>query len=467
MDRRSLLGRTSLALAALAAAPVSTAAAAAAGKARSAAADDRPLGLRYLETIRGMLESIRAREADNLLEAAHRVAETVKRGNICYTQWDMGHNIEFDIFPDRPDDPRLFVNGWKEENAREGDFLLLSFIGKPITDPHDKGVFVIGAPSPWCAESPNPELLTEQNRALKYRHFCDIWIDTGISTWGPVMWIPGSPVPMGPASGPLGMMTFWMIVSDAVRILAEDSVAVNVGGDESPLAANAVRVSTGAPLGRMYYEEAMRQLKGIEGEFGTVDAIAELVVDAVLNGRHVYYYSTYPNSLAYESVYRRGGLLLNRSVMAGKDGPVGGPHFGTFDGGKGDIVVMGVWRPDDPVNLRDQEAFLKMGMRVVAIGPATRDGGVPKGETVPGRAEMHLGCMCDTYGLFALPGLDRKVCPTSGLLINQMYYAVQMQVAEKIIARTGNVPRIDANAAMIGGLDKRRRDLEIIRVRGY
>ena len=75
--------------------------------------------------------------------------------------------------------------------------------------------------------------------------------------------------------------------------------------------------------------------------------------------------------------------------------------------------------------------------------------------------------MCNTYGLFAIPGVERKVCPTSGLLVNQMHYAVQMQVAEKLIERTGNNPRIDANAAMNGGIEKRLLDFEIIRNRGY
>ena len=53
---------------------------------------------------------------------------------------------------------------------------------------------------------------------------------------------------------------------------------------------------------------------------------------------------------------------------------------------------------------------------------------VPIGHTVPGGADIHLGNTCDTYGIFAIPGTKRKICPTFGLLINQMFYAVQMQI---------------------------------------
>ena len=456
MNRRAMLTRATLACAALGGAP------------RAASAkEERPLGLRYLDTTRELLTDIRETETDMLLEAAYHVAATVKRGNTCFSQWDMGHNIAFDLFPDRHGDPGLFVTGFDEDAAREGDLLLVSIISRPMDDPHEKGMFVIGGPAPWSGETPNPELLRPQNRALKYRHFSDLWIDTGISTHGAVMWLPGSSVPTGPTSGVLGLTTFWMIAADAVRMLSRDGVQVTVAGDEPPLGENATYVSPDAPLGRAYFAEAMRQISAIEAEFGTVERIAELAVDTVLAGGHVYNYSTHPNSLSYESVYRRGGLLLNRSVKAGDIGPVGGPHFGNFEGTAGDLVIMGVWQPDEPRNLRDLAAFRKRGMNVVSIGTTTRDGRVPEGDTVPGLADMHLGAMCDTYGLFAIPGVARKVCPTSGLLINQMFYAVQMQIAEKIMERTGNVPRIDANAAMIGGLDKRRRDLEIIRMRGY
>jgi hypothetical protein len=106
-------------------------------------------------------------------------------------------------------------------------------------------------------------------------------------------------------------------------------------------------------------------------------------------------------------------------------------------------------------------------MKIAAIGPATRDGDIPDGDTVPKLADAHLGLMCDTYGLFAMKGVDRRVCPTSGLLVNQMFYSVELQIAELIIRRTGNTPRVDVNASMKGMLERRERSLQIVRARGY
>jgi hypothetical protein len=58
--------------------------------------------------------------------------------------------------------------------------------------------------------------------------------------------------------------------------------------------------------------------------------------------------------------------------------------------------------------------------------------------------------MCDTYGLFAVPGVEKKVCPTSGVLQNQLFYSFSMSCAEKIIERTGNLPTIYPNGAFTG-----------------
>ena len=56
--------------------------------------------------------------------------------------------------------------------------------------------------------------------------------------------------------------------------------------------------------------------------------------------------------------------------------------------------------------------------------------------------------MCDTYGLFAVPGVKKKVCPTSGILVNQLFYTVCMRMVEQIIERTGNTPYIYPNGAL-------------------
>ena len=453
-------------------------------KAHSSASEReaRPLCSEYLERVRDMLVTIKNNESDNLLEAAHHIAKTIKNGGTCFHAWDSGHSTFSDLFPNRHGDPGIFTKGYNPERAKSGDSLLMSIISRPIEDPRKKGVFVIGGPAPWAAETPNPELLIEEQQRLQYRHFCDIWIETGISTHGAIMWLPGETVPMGAVSGALGLMTFWMITADAVRILARDGVHVKVGGDEPKISGNAAEpytfrpqyskfVSLDRPLGREYFNQAMKQLVSIESEIGSINRIADAIVDTILSGGNVFYYSRYVSALCNEATNRRGGLLLNRGLCDSEKGlKITDQHL-RADKAESvtskDIVVMGAYQPDDPVDLKHLRTLRSTGAKVVSIGARSRDGIIPSGENVPSLTDIHLGNMCNTYGLFAIPGVEKKVCPTSGLLVNQMHYAVQMQVAGKLIERTGNNPRIDANAAMKGGVEKRLLDFEIIRKRGY
>ncbi len=439
--------------------------------------NSRPLCLQYLGRVRDNLEKIRSTELDKLLEAAYRLAHTYKNGGTCYNQWDMGHSIDFDTFADRPGDPGICVNGFTQDEAKRGDTVLLSMVGSPLTrDFKEEGIVLIGAPSPWSAETPNAHLLNPRNRKLKYRDACEIWINTYITTRGAIMWLPGEKVPMGAVSGALGMMTYWMMNVDAARILARDGIALNVKGDEPELDPNAkinyldlsIFESPHRPLGSVYFAEAMKQLKNIEAELGIINQIADMAVDTILSGGRILNYSRYHGSLCHESQYRRGGLLLNKGIYAGENGPIGSRHFTNLKIKPGDMVIMAVFQPDDPVDLMVLKSLRKTGVKKIAtIGTRTKNLRIPDGDTVPKGADIHLGNMCDTYGLFPIPGLKRKVGPTSGLLINQMFYAVEMQIAEKIIERTGNTPRIDANVAMEGFWDKRGLDFQIISKRGY
>ena len=75
--------------------------------------------------------------------------------------------------------------------------------------------------------------------------------------------------------------------------------------------------------------------------------------------------------------------------------------------------------------------------------------------------------MCDTYGLYAIPGFSRKVCPTSGPLINQIWWAACMEIAEQLIRRTGNPPGVFLSGALEGGRDHNNFIMAKYREKGY
>jgi len=433
-----------------------------------------PLGLEYTARVRELLERIKSTQSEELLEASYRIAGTVKSGGTCYYDWDLGHGTAFDIYPDRPGNTDILTYGIPDD-VKRGDLVLTdSYFDDAVKEYRRRGVFLISGPRPWGGNNIGSELLRPEFRKMLLKPYADLWIENYATAYGAIMYIPGETAPMAPVSGVVGMMTLWMMVSDAARILAQDGVTFTVYGDEPELKPGAANVNMAHPLGSVYYDTAIEQQKAIDDEFERLDGIAEMAVHSVLTGGRVYVYSRHPRNLCAEGTVRRGGLACTNGVYGPPDGLVlfddpiqQGKIDLTFRPTDKDMVIMGIGKPDDPDDLASLDHFKKAGMAVGAIGPAARNGVVPGGRTVPKEADIHAGSMCDTYGLFALPGIKKKIAPTSGFILNQLFWAINCQIAQKIIERTGNAPGVYLNGALKGGMEKLNEVKRVLRQRGY
>ena len=395
----------------------------------------------YPRRIRELLTQVRRTQSENILEAACAIARTVARGNTCWCIWDQGHTSTADMFPGRPGLPELVTPGYDPKKARKGDLFLVGYPCPPssLEDAVSKGIVIVGSPTPWSGDPRGNESATPSAAMLKIRPHADIWIETDIDIIGAQVKIPGSLAPLGPESGPLMGTLFWMMLADACRLLARDGRKVAVEGDEPPLGKDATYASLDSPLMDIYFDETMRQLEMIGMELGTIRKMAGLAVDSLLEGGTVYFYSRYPECLAVEAVGRRGGFAFARGLSDGT------PVKGTAK----DCVIMGIYSPDDAVDLKNMDAFRTLGMNVSSIGPTTSNHRIPKGRTVPKETVVHLGSMTDTFGLFALPGFERKICPTSGVLVTAILWTMSTEIAYQVIERTGgNVPAIYFNGAL-------------------
>ncbi len=442
------------------------------------AGDRTPTALRFTAKMREIFERIKRNQSEEILEAAHRVADTVKRGNRCFINWDMGHRTTYDIFSDRPGDTDIFVKGLPV-TAEPGDLVFTNAAAAPedlerLKSQHARGVFVISGPRSWGGDNIGNEMIVPEIRDLRISPFADLWIDLYETAYGAVVDVPGSPCPLGPSSGGVGVLTYWMVTSDAARILAASSKKFTVYGDEPPVSGSIPTVNLNRPLGDQYFEAALNAQKAAEGEMDKVRLTAEMAVHSVLRGGRVYCYSRHEPYLCAECYARRGGLGLTFGVY-------GPPHELTlfddpiqqgkldlrFRPTEKDMVIMGLVKPDDPDDLAALALFRKAGMNVAAIGPKTRNGIIPESRTVPKEADVHVGGSCDTYGIFSLPGITRKICPISGFVANQLLWMICGEITDQLIARTGNIPAIYMNGAMKGGMDRLNEVKRLLRERGY
>ena len=400
-----------------------------------------PLSLSYSKNVMKMLRWVRENQSENILEAAYAIARTVKKGRRVWSCWDLGHTAEADIFPDRNGQPEILTAGYETDKVKDGDLVLANFPWPRgyIEDIANRDLFIVGGPCPWGGDVKGYEHIVPDIQKLKIRPFADIWIETNVDHIGAQVKFPGSPAPLGPESGPLNGTIFWMMAADACRILALEGKSSKVKGDEPKLSGDNVQwVNLDTPLMDDFFDVVMRQMELVGAELGNIRTMANMAVDTLLDGGNVYFYSRYHPSLAGEATGRRGGFLFAKALSDGH-----------ITGTSKDCVIMGTYKPDDEADLKNLDEMKKLGMKIASIGPITRDHKIPDGRAVFKETEVHVGRMFDTYGLFAIPGFDQKVCPTSGILATTILWDMSVELVKGIMKRTGgNVPGIYFNGAL-------------------
>ncbi|MFC1692469.1 hypothetical protein ACFL1R_03125 [Candidatus Latescibacterota bacterium] len=433
-----------------------------------------PLAIQYTKKVRERLTWIRENQAENLMEAAYAIARTFQNGGRCFQDsWDAGHS-EADSWPGRNGEPEIFSFGYNMNEAGDGDLILTcSTLGNKEFIDHikEKNIFVIAQPSSWSGDVQYPEFLRDEVRALTLRNHADIWIENQATSLGGLVYVPGMPAPIGPVSGVVGKTTIWMMLADVCRILARRGISVPVKGDEPKITEDIIKhkrsrgeagwVNLNNPLMDNYFDVAMRQIELIGAELGTIRKIAKMAVDTKLDGGTIWGYSLH-YSISGEADTRRSGLAITRKIEgASFDNNKREWVYANMDrfdknfkGTSKDCVIMGITKPDDEIDLMFLDLFKKRGMKTASLGPMTRNIEVPQGRTVYKETDLHAGRMCDTYGLFAIPGFDQRICPTSGVLLDQLFWSTMMEVVEQYIERTGgDVPGVFYTAALKGGVE--------------
>ncbi|MFC1606471.1 hypothetical protein ACFL47_00750 [Candidatus Latescibacterota bacterium] len=426
-----------------------------------ASTQQEPLSMQYISKVIDMLTWIRENQTENLLEASYAIARTVESGGKCWQAgWDAGHTSA-DSWPGRNGEPEIFTPGYKMDESKDGDLLIAgSSVGneKFIKHLSERDITLISHASPWSGDAKLPELVTDDVRKLSLKDHADIWIENNNTTLGGIINLPGMPAPVGPVSAVIGKVTIWMMLADACRILARRGLSVPVRGDEPPLSDKIPLMGLQSPIMDDYFKEVIKQIKMIRAELGNIRKIGKMAVDTVVGGGIVYGYSRH-TAIAGEASTRRAGLALTKGIYGRYDRP--------FNGTSKDCVIMGITKPDDEIDIKFLDKFKKARMKIASIGPMTRNIKIPETGAIHKETDFHAGRMCDTYGLFALPGFSQRICPTSGVIINQLYWACVMEFCEQFIAQTGNVPAVYYSAALKGGMEHYRRMGVVAREQGY
>jgi hypothetical protein len=127
-----------------------------------------------------------------------------------------------------------------------------------------------------------------------------------------------------------------------------------------------------------------------------------------------------------------------------------------------------VWGIDGAITKVDTTIIsMTRSTPVIVGGECSADPQIVEGRILPHESDVHLGRMCDTWGLYALPGFKRRICPTTGPQVLQLYWTGVMEIIEEIIRRTGNVHYVFPNVAQKNRMERMFRFHNMSLDRGY
>ena len=126
-----------------------------------------------------------------------------------------------------------------------------------------------------------------------------------------------------------------------------------------------------------------------------------------------------------------------------------------FKGTSRDFAIMGITRPDDETDLAALDMFRERGMKVASLGchdekfrHSRRPYGA-RGIGYPCRPHVRYLRAC-----LPVPGFERRICPTSGVLLDHLFWCTMMEVVDQFMERTGgDIPGVYFSGALKGGME--------------
>jgi uncharacterized phosphosugar-binding protein len=213
----------------------------------------------------------------------------------------------------------------------------------------------------------------------------------------------------------------------------------------------------------------------IRGNLDQIDAVAKAMVEYVSRGGH---YWNYPvngsdeNSqlepwaiMVEENTNRASGLVMSKLLSPSE---VEQKAAGTASAATpvetksafiltpemkqkakaGDFVFIAGEASDVKENIEAAHAFKNAGLKVIYVGPKTEGS---TGEDLPKIADWHIDTFSpEREGVLKVPGMEKKICPTTGVLYALAQYILNAQFIGHMI-KADMTPLFFMGLHLIGG----------------
>jgi hypothetical protein len=400
----------------------------------------KPFMEEYLAGTLAILDGLRG-ELEHVGELTSRAAHVIRSGGTVYASMNFGHLPEHETAPARRGNPGLMKGhgGWASTNfdvVRPGDMVFTNDCARKVQAARDRGAYIVTVTCSYINNEFRPPGVTLPNEdGLLLRDVANDILHSHIPYEQGLVRAPEIPgVTLCPSAGTGAGTLFWMLNAGLAQKLA-DTGAGTV--DQSAVYLSILR-------GRV--EQTREHLARIA-------AVAAVMARRVLDGGTWHVKSLEYPGLASELHYVECGPMIVNNVAWNPTRP--------------NVLLVSAISPAWPDEVTLAAERRQEGAYVIAVGPASLDGGTPRGGRLLDVADVGFDNFSpESRGVIRITGRDDAICPTSSLLGNLVQQMLCAQWTEEMI-RGGAPPCYFRGINQVGGREFNAARQPLLEQRGY
>lgn len=322
--------------------------------------------------------------------------ERMKKGGTIYSQITSGHFPTAETALDRTGQPGIL--SFLPRNAGDDlyaklnpmDMIVTNTINLGNIEARKRGIRIVAVTVNYYpfAKTPPGEgyQIEHEGKLLKIEDTADVTIDSQMPWHNGLVITPEIEFPIIPSSGIAQSAVYWMCAAQLAGLNAGKGKKVGIDGSWA----------------RDYIDTCIARAEHIATDRPKYERVADVCADRIMKGGRWFVFGS--------------NHALVSDAIAVANGPMVTSEYRPEQVKEGDIVLIGAYSSNDAGEINVARESRKKGAYVVALAPLSTDGDAA-GERLFKEADVTFDTHSpESWGVVEIPGLDRKVCPTTGVM---------------------------------------------------
>ncbi|MCE5251638.1 hypothetical protein LLG96_15630 [bacterium] len=389
------------------------------GNAHATEAETRPFWEQYYTGAMNILTGLYDTQTEIIEREMKTALERTKKGGTIYSQITSGHFPIPETALDRTGQPGVFAfleRGAKDEDYTKlgpNDMIITNTINLGNIAAMKRGIRVVGVTVNYYpfAQTPPEEgyQIEYEGKILRIEDTVNAMIDSQVPWYNGLVRTPRNPdFAIIPGGGLAQAAVYWTAAAELAGLKADKGKNPESGG-----------------WARFYLQTCIERAAMVGADRPKFAAVGSHLADLVVRGGKWWVFGA------------NKALVTDASSVA--NGPMVTRPYTASAVKSGDIVLIGAYTSNHPEELAVARESRSKGAYVIAICPFSTDGD-SSGERLYKEADVAFNSYSpESWGVVPVKGLDRRVCPTTGVMGDLIMWLIVAEWTD-VMAQRGPFP---------------------------